>query len=36
MAKLLFIFFFFLFHLIRKSMDMWEEMTQKRYVGLYK
>jgi len=36
MAKLLFIFFFFSFLLIRKSMDVQDETTKKRYTGVYK
>ena len=36
MAKLLFIFLFFSFYLVRKSADTQEEMTQKRCMGLYK
>ena len=29
-------FFSFSFYLIKKSIDVWERMTQRRYMGLYK
>ena len=36
MTKSLFIFLFFFFYLIRKSTNVWEGMTQKKYVEHYK
>ena len=35
-AKLLFIFFFFSFLLIRKSVDAQDEMTKRRCTGVFK